>query len=100
MNARVMSCLESMCLCKRGVHSLVADDGVELENGIVLLGGERPALDVRAQVVGPPEPAALAAPVQPCMHAHRIASSAQIPRELNEPKQPDHACTNSSGWMG
>jgi hypothetical protein len=53
----------------------VADDGVELEDRVVLLGGEVPALDVRAQVVGPPQPAALAAPVQPCMHAraaHRI----------------------------
>jgi hypothetical protein len=39
---------------------------VELEDGAVLLGGEGSALDVRAQVVGPPQPAALAAPVQPC----------------------------------
>ena len=43
--------------------SLAADDGVELEDGVVLLGGEGPALDVRSQVVSPPEPAALAAPV-------------------------------------
>jgi hypothetical protein len=47
-------------------NSLVADDAVELEDGVVLLGGEGPALDVRAQVVGPPQPAALATSVQSC----------------------------------
>ena len=46
---------------------LVADDGVELDDGLLLLRGEGPALDVRPEVVGPPQPAALAAPVQPCI---------------------------------
>jgi hypothetical protein len=55
------------------LHALVADDGVELEDGVVLLGGEGPALDVGAEVVCPPEPAALAAPVQPCMRAGGVA---------------------------
>ena len=44
---------------------LVADDGVELDDGLLLLRREGPALDVRPEVVGPPQPAALAAPVQP-----------------------------------
>jgi hypothetical protein len=45
----------------------VADDGVELDDGLLLLGGEWPPLDVRPEVVGPPQPAALAAPAQTCM---------------------------------
>jgi hypothetical protein len=40
---------------------------VELDDGLLLLGGEGTAPDVRTQVVRPPQPAALAAPVQPCM---------------------------------
>ena len=51
------------------VGLLVADDGVELDDGLLLLGAEGPALDVRPEVVGPPQPAALAAPVQPCTRA-------------------------------
>jgi hypothetical protein len=37
---------------------------VELDDGVLLLPGEVAALDVRAQVVDPPEPAALAAAQQ------------------------------------
>jgi hypothetical protein len=37
---------------------------VELDDGVFLLAGEVAALDVRPQVVDPPEPAALAAPQQ------------------------------------
>jgi hypothetical protein len=48
---------------------LVAEDAVELDDGLVLLEGEAAALDVRAEVVGPPQPAALPAPRQPC---HKI----------------------------
>jgi hypothetical protein len=58
------------CSCYLGsakVFLLVADDGVELDDGLLLLGCEGPALDVRPEVVGPPQSAALAAPVQPCM---------------------------------
>ena len=55
---------------------LVADDGVELDDGLLLLGAEGPALDVRPEVVGPPQPAALAAPVQPCMRANAKPSAA------------------------
>jgi hypothetical protein len=59
-------------------NSLVADDAVELEDGVVLLGGEGPALDVRAQVVGPPQPAALAAPVQPCPTTRRLSPNCSL----------------------
>jgi hypothetical protein len=39
---------------------------VELDDGLLLLERELAPLDVRPEVVGPPEPAALAAPPQPC----------------------------------
>jgi len=44
----------------------VAELVVEADDGVLLLLAEVAALDVRAQVVDPPEPAALAAPQQPC----------------------------------
>jgi hypothetical protein len=53
------------------VALLVADDGVELDDGLLLLRAEGPALDVRPKVVGPPQPAALAAAVQPCNRRKR-----------------------------
>ena len=43
----------------------VAELVVEADDGVLLLLAEVAALDVRAQVVDPPEPAALAAPLQP-----------------------------------
>ena len=58
------------------VGLLVADDGVELDDGLLLRGAEGPALDVRPEVVGPPQPAALAVPVQPCMRANAKPSAA------------------------
>jgi hypothetical protein len=45
---------------------LVAEELVELDDELVLLLGEVAALEVRAQVVDPPQPAALPAPQQPC----------------------------------
>ena len=39
---------------------------MELDDGLLLLEGEAAALDVRPQVVGPPQPAALPAPREPC----------------------------------
>jgi hypothetical protein len=44
---------------------------VEADDGVLLLLAEVAALDVRAQVVDPPEPAALAAPQQPCSSSTR-----------------------------
>jgi hypothetical protein len=44
----------------------VAEDAVDVDDGALLLVGEGAALEVRPEVVDPPEPAALAAPLQPC----------------------------------
>ena len=60
----------------------------------MLLGGEGPALDVRAQVVGPPQPAALAAPVQPW---NCNASSARGRSRKSVKKRRVHACTKRAG---
>lgn len=49
------------------VFLLVADDGVELNDGLLLLGAEGAALDVRPQIVRPPQPAALSTPEQTCI---------------------------------
>jgi hypothetical protein len=45
-------------------YVLVPEQAVELDDGLLLLGGEVAALEVRAQVVDPPQPAALPAPQQ------------------------------------
>jgi hypothetical protein len=45
---------------------LVSEDAVDVDDGALLLLGEGAALQVRPEVVDPPEPAALAAPLQPC----------------------------------
>ena len=50
-------------------RSPVAEQRVELDDGLLLLQAELAPLDVRPEVVRPPEPAALAAPLQPC-HGH------------------------------
>lgn len=44
----------------------VAEDAVDVDDGALLLLGEGAALEVGPEVVDPPEPAALAAPLQPC----------------------------------
>jgi hypothetical protein len=51
---------------------LVAKDGVEPEDCLLFLMAELSSLNIRPQVVGPSQPAALAAPVQSCeMHETR-----------------------------
>jgi hypothetical protein len=50
---------------------LVAEDAVELDDSLLLLEGEAAALDVRPQVVSPPQPAALPAPCEPCHDMRR-----------------------------
>jgi hypothetical protein len=61
--------------CEKGKEELaseqkqsvpVAELLVEADDGVLLLLAEVAALDVRAQVVDPPEPAALPTPQQPC----------------------------------
>ena len=44
----------------------VAEQGVQLNDGLFLLRRESASLDVRSEIIGPPEPAALAAPLQSC----------------------------------
>ena len=44
----------------------VAKGGVELDDDVLFLLGDVPPLHVRPEVVDPPQPAALAAPEQPC----------------------------------
>ena len=39
---------------------------MELDDDVLFLLGDVPPLDVRPKVVDPPQPAALAAPEQPC----------------------------------
>lgn len=42
----------------------VSDDGVKLDNGLLFGLGEFTVLEIRAEVVGPAEPATLAAPLK------------------------------------
>jgi hypothetical protein len=52
---------------REGMKTLpVSEDAVDVDDGALLLLGEGAALQVRPEVVDPPEPAALAAPLQPC----------------------------------
>jgi hypothetical protein len=55
-------------------YVLVSEELVELDDELVLLLGEVAALEIRSQVVDPPQPAALPAPQQPYMHIHISAS--------------------------
>lgn len=47
---------------KRGQNILVAEQAVELDDKLVFLFGEIPTLEVRSQVVYPPQPATLPTP--------------------------------------
>ena len=44
----------------------VSKGGVKHDDDVLFLLGDVPPLDVRPKVVDPPQPAALAAPEQPC----------------------------------
>jgi hypothetical protein len=44
----------------------VSEDAVDVDDGALLQLREGAALQVRPEVVDPPEPAALAAPLKPC----------------------------------
>ena len=54
---------------------LVAHLGVEAHDGLLLLRGEHAVLQPRPQVVDPPQPAALAVPVEPCKHTDATENS-------------------------
>nr|ACN31059.1 unknown [Zea mays] len=77
-----------------------ADGAVERPNDPVLLVGVAAVLDVRPQVVEPPQPAALAAPVQPCFlrqgdpvaaDAVQLDVAPQLLVLLGRPGSPLHA---------
>ena len=53
----------------------VAEDGMELYDEVLLVGGEGPSLDVRPQIVCPPQPVALPAPHQPYTTPHPLFPS-------------------------
>ena len=52
---------------------------MELDDDVLFLLGDVPPLDVRPKVVDPPQPAALAAPEQPCTE-HRSTSRNKLTR--------------------
>ena len=57
---------------------LVAEDRVELEDGLLFLGCELSSLDIWPQVVGPSQSAALATPVESCEMHRRTRSMSYI----------------------
>jgi hypothetical protein len=64
-------------------RSPVAEQSVELDDGLLLLQAELAPLDVRPEVVRPPEAAALAAPLQPCHTAISACMSRRSQRKPN-----------------
>ena len=59
--------LEHICRVRTETYEPVSKRGMELDDEVVLLLGDVPPLHPVSEVVDPPEPAALAAPQQPCM---------------------------------
>ena len=53
----------------------VAEDAVDVDDGALLVVGEGAALEVRPEVVDPPEAAALAAPLQPWSSVDSIGNN-------------------------
>lgn len=49
---------------------LVTDNAMELYNRLLFLISERATLDIRPEIVGPPEATALPAPAESCTTAH------------------------------
>jgi hypothetical protein len=65
-----------------------SEHGVEGDDEVFLLLGEVLVLQVGTQVVGVPQPAALAAPLEPCASSHHAAPSASVaPRHQPQTKQ-------------
>lgn len=50
------------------MYILIAEDGVEGNDGLFFLRSEVASLDVRPEIVNPSQTAALAAPVEPCTY--------------------------------
>jgi hypothetical protein len=57
-----------------GLDGPVAEGVVEADDEVLLVGGEVPPLDVRPEVVDPPQPAALPAAEKPCNQPTPISS--------------------------
>ncbi len=57
-----------------GLDGPVAEGVVEADEEVLLVGGEVPPLDVRPEVVDPPQPAALPAAEKPCNQPTPISS--------------------------
>ena len=60
--------------------SPVPKESMELDDGLFLLQAELAPLDVWSQVVGPPQPATLPAPLQPCTEWQRSQFSPTMSR--------------------
>jgi hypothetical protein len=52
--------------------------GMEVHNKLLLVCGEEATLEVRAEIVGPPQPAALATAQQPCQLRHCSPAAAAM----------------------
>jgi hypothetical protein len=63
-------------------NSLASELGVEGDDDGVLLLGEAAVPDVWPEVVEPPQPAALAAPLQPCDHMPLARQRSNNQRQL------------------
>ena len=81
-----VSCMHDASMRKRSNRSPVAEKGVELDDGLLLLQAELAPLDVRPEVVRPPESAALAAPLQPCTRLSRFACTSDQSSESSQPR--------------
>jgi hypothetical protein len=70
-----------------------SEHGVEGDDEVFLLLGEVLVLQVGTQVVGVPQPAALAAPLEPCASYHIMPHRPPAPRHEPQTKQQNAWCT-------
>ena len=75
-----------------------SEHGVEGDDEVLLLLGEVLVLEVGAQVVGVPQPAALAAPLQPCNHAHHTLVYFPISLISSKPSKKDDDLLSGARW--
>lgn len=77
-----------------GTYVPVAEHGVQLEDDGLLVRGDLPPLEVRPEVVHPPQPAALPAPAQPCraMPSSPIVSSNSGAAANTHSRAKTHTC--------